>query len=405
MMEAASVAKIAAWARELSPRALVVLGGVTAERSAEARTHADLTIVGPGERTLEMLLRCLKNGNDWRRLDNLIYKEGNTEVRTPLSLNIDPEELPPPDWDLLSPRFSRCFSIEASKGCRYRCSFCADRDLGRQRMRGVDSIVREIEYVQSRLGAELFRFVDSCLTSWPEHTQSLCAAIKRAGLTLEWSCYARIDHFAAHPSLAQAMYAAGCRWVFCGIESGSELILRSMLKGYGKREILQGVRLVRESGLHLHGNFVVGFPGETSSTVDETLDLIDKAGVEIVNFDPLGLPRGSSIEQNPEIYGLCVSPDGWKHASMDLAQARSEVRRCLDRVVHGMRGALPGTESRITLFWRGRGLSERECLDNLRAFRDWHRSDRSSDAAAKASAAAKIRSLALKTQKFISAAE
>ena len=380
IMAAASVAKIAGWVRQHSPGSVVVLGGLMAERQPEARSCADVTVAGAGEETLTELILRLRQGRDWRDLGNLIYVRDGREVATPRT---EPslESLPVPDWGLLRPRFWRCYPIEASKGCRYRCAFCGDRDLGHQRMRSPEAVVHELREVHERFGARLFRFMDSNLTSWPEQTETLCRLLQRERLPIEWSCYARIDNLLSRPTLAAAMRRAGCRWLFYGIESGCDAILRAMNKGYNRADALSAVRLAREAGLYVHGNFIVGFPGETTASVDETIGLVREAGLAVVNFQCLGLPADSVTARLRSRFNLRVTKEGgWAHDTMDSAQARAEARRCLQDVIDNVEGTLPGTEFHVMLFLRGGGLSEEEAMDYLRATRDYNRAVRSSDA-------------------------
>jgi tRNA A37 methylthiotransferase MiaB len=402
LVDAASVRRLVEQVRERRPRALLVLGGFSAERRPEFRELADATVIGPGEKPLVELLACLKAGADWRRLDNLCYFEGGREVRTPARLDLHPDEVPPPDWELLSIRPSLCYPVQASKGCRYACAFCGCVGPGRQRMRSIPLVVAEIERNFERYGVRFFRFIDTNLTSWPEHAERLCLALAAKGLPVEWGCFARIDDLARRPSLSETLRRAGCRWVFAGMESGSDAILHSMGKGYTRQAILQGVRIARSAGLRVHGNFIIGFPGETRATVDETLEVVSQSAPDLAAFFLLSIDEGTdaAIARHRERYGLRGRWDRWSHATMDSSEALREIIRCMDAVTHGPGETAIGNENHWCYHLRGFGLSEDESLNYFRSFRLFHRAERSADADAAQSALADIRRLILKIHDF-----
>ncbi|MFH1618299.1 MAG: radical SAM protein [bacterium] len=374
MISPPCISRIARHVRERCPQALLILGGRTAERSAEVRAMGDVTVLGPGEKTLSGILSCLREGTDWRGLPNLIYLRDGREVCAPRESNFVLEESLLPDWSALPVRPTQCFMVQASTGCHYRCAFCSHKNLGQSRL-WISGTVSQIRDVHERFGATLFRFADSTLTSRPEDAEALCRALACEKLPVEWICNARVDNLAARPSLAAAMHSAGCRWVICGVESGSEKILRAMNKGFSRREILDGVRFAREAGLLVHCNFLIGFPGETRQSVDETLEVVDICRPDKVAFLILNLreDRNSDITRRPEHYGLTGALTDWSHATMDSEEARDQVRRCIEEVATRMERPVLGTEGIQTFMLRGSGLSEEESLAYLEGIRDYHR--------------------------------
>ncbi|MFH1618300.1 MAG: radical SAM protein, partial [bacterium] len=375
MLSPECISRIVRHVRELCPQSLLILGGRTAERSMEVRAMGDVTVLGPGEKTLSGILSCLREGTDWCGLPNLIYLRDGREICTPRESNFVLEESLLPDWSALPVRPTQCFMVQASTGCHYRCAFCDKPDLGSQSRLWISGAVAQIRDAHERFGATLFRFADSTLTSRPEEAEALCRALACEKLPVEWSCYARVDNLAARPSLAAAMHSTGCRWISFGIESGSDDILRAMRKGFSRRDILEGVRLAREAGLKVHCNFLIGFPGETRRTVDETLEVMDICRPDVVGFFILCLYESSEsdIARRPEHYGLTGALTDWSHATMDSEEARDQVRRCIEDVTVRMEETLVGPAGMLTCNLRGFGLSEKESLDYLRGIRDYHR--------------------------------
>lgn len=376
MRSPATVSKIARWVRERSPRALLVLGGLSAEHQSEVRRLGDVTVCGPGEKTLSDLLSRLKDGADWRKLPNLICRE----VRTPSERDFALEQRPAPDWDLLPVRSTQIFPVQASTGCRYRCVFCDSPELGSRNRPYGPGAVSAIRDAHERFGATLFRFVDSNFTSWPEETEALCRALADEKLPIEWACNARPDNLAERPSLAAAMRSAGCRWLNFGIESGSDEILRTVRKGFSRKDILEGVRVAREAGLRIAGSFIVGLPGETPKTVEQTLEAVDLCRPDAAIFFIFCMleSRASDISRHPGRYGVTGHLTRWAHATMDSEEARRQARRCYEQVALRIDGTLPGP---LPFTLRSCGLSEEEALAHYRGFRDYHRAKLQGDAA------------------------
>jgi len=393
MRSPASISKLAAHVRERCPQALLILGGSSAERRPEVRALGDVTVCGPGERTLSDLLSCLREETDWRKLPNLVYLVEGREVCTPREENFALEQRPHPDWDVLPVWPEQCFLVETSSGCRYRCAFCNNPDLGSPDRPHRSHAVAAIRDAHERFGARLFDFATSNFSSWPEEAEALCRALAAEDLPIEWACNARVDDLASRPSLASAMYSAGCRWVGLGIESGSEEILRAMRKGFGRKAILEGVRIAREAGLWLSGSHIIGFPGETSKTVDQTLEVVEACKLDMASFSVFCLPKGgtSDISRRPGHYGIQGALTRWSHATMDSEEARRQARRCYEEITLRMERPLLGLGPQSSFVLRGFGLSEGERLAYSQGIRDFHRAKLKNDAAGVQAALAAIR--------------
>src|SRR3989338_1603860 len=369
-----SVRCLADWIRERCPRTCLILGGAGAAFIPEMRQFADIVVLGDGEQTALELIQALGRRSSLENIPNLLIRRGDNWLGTPRRSNISVDEIPPPDWDLLATRASRCHGIEASKGCRYNCVFCTYEGRADQRMKSIDLVAAEIRRNHDLYGIDLYRFADANLTSWPEQTEALCEAIISLGIPIRWGCYARLDNFARRPGLAQKMRSAGCVAVYSGIESGSDFILRKMRKGYNVSHLREGMRWLKEENIHAHGNFIIGFPGETRSTVDEMLALIDELALDTVSFFSLAVAPYSDMWDLKASYGLEGSNIRWRHATMDSDEAQSLVDYSTETVCMKMSHPLIGDEHRMVYNYLGNGLSLSQGRECMRAFRDFYRS-------------------------------
>ena len=371
LFERGTVGGILREIRRLNPDAVVILGGRTAALYPCASASWDVTVRGYAEKTLPELVMALRRGRSLEGIPNLILNRSGRLEHTADNPELWPRAPLAPDWDLLEPRPCDCFPIEASRGCRHKCLFCTYPSRGNQVRRSADSVIAELARDRERYGARFFRFMDSNFTSYPEQAEFLCEELAAARLGAPWSCYARADDMAKRPGLAGKMRQAGCVAVLMGVESGDDDMLAAMGKGHDSRAASRGLGRAKEAGLMTCANFVIGFPGETSETVDRTLDWIGKAEPDLVSFSMLAFRPESLAWEKRGYLGLGGRGLDWRHATMDSDQAREHVARAMQAVTRGISRVSIGNEL-LLIRYIGYGLSAEEALDYFRAAKEWH---------------------------------
>lgn len=324
MFRPGPVARLAAAIRAASPGTVIFLGGHGAANSREIRELGDVYISEHGEGALAAAVLALKAGAKPAELPGLCPgPEGSLHIRGALRYEGMGKVLYP-DWDATSSACRR-YPIEASRGCRFNCSFCGFPGKAGQSFRPAGEVAGEMLHARVSRGIRRFEFVDSSLTSDPAYVRGLCAAIKASGLEPEWKCFARPDSFGRDEGLAREMAAAGCSKVFMGIESIHDHILDVMRRGMRRETVELGLRRALEAGLKVHGNFIIGFPGETEATVAETAEFVAARPFSSVYLCTFGASQEilDLAAQDPLRYAhLAGRPvKGWKHDGMDYAKA------------------------------------------------------------------------------------
>lgn len=335
MKEPRTLERIAAQVRRESPASCLVLGGFGAEYGPAMRRLGDVVVTRYGELALVKLAQALRSRLDLDSVAGMTRGEDGVRLLAG-RLSYDPgERMLPPDWGVLGRRL-RCCAVEASRGCRYNCSYCTFLGKNRHACRKPADVLEEVADDVRRHGARYIEFVDSSLTSEPDFIFEFLELLRKAGLPVVWRCFGRVDDFARHPGLAEAMVRAGCQQVFLGIESIHDHILLKMRKGYGRSLIEKGLAAIDAADLQVHANFIVGFPGETAQTVDETAAFISAAHFQSVYLAALMVPRSlfAQARADPEFFNHLSgeSPRSWSHDTMDYRQAWRLARRAAWRI-------------------------------------------------------------------------
>ena len=161
-------------------------------------------------------------------------------------------------------------SLYTGRGCRARCTFC----LWPQTISGHSYRVRSTENVYeemvraTRLFPQVkeFFFDDGTFTDNQPRAMEIARKIKHLGIT--WSCNARVN--VAKETLV-VLKEAGLRLLTVGFESGNQQILNNVKKGIRIEQAREFMKSAKELGILVHGAFILGLPGETAETIEETI--------------------------------------------------------------------------------------------------------------------------------------
>ena len=118
--------------------------------------------------------------------------------------------------------------IMTSRGCPYNCTFCSSIWERRVRMRSIENIIQEIEYLVERFGTQKFYFKDDTFTVNRKWVDAFCDALMQRNLDIQWECLTRIE--LVDEDLIQRMRQAGMFNLKIGIETGSERLLKATQK-------------------------------------------------------------------------------------------------------------------------------------------------------------------------------
>ena len=185
-------------------------------------------------------------------------------------------------------------SIIVTLGCPYGCDFCSKPIFGNVvRHRDLDAVFAEIEQIRA-LGYDSLWIADDIFTLDEPYLEEFCR--RMAGRQIGWSCLSRANGI--QRATVRRMKEAGCRRIYLGLESGSPSTLRLMNKQITVDQGIRAAHLYREAGIEVAAFFIVGYPGETVASIEETFKLALTLPLDDISFNvPVPLPGSHLFER------------------------------------------------------------------------------------------------------------
>ena len=283
---------------------LVAMGGLhVTVLPQEARVHADYVVVGEGEHAWPAVVEAAERRESPRTFD--AAKFSPVDVRT----------LPVPRYDLLGSRPYNRFTVQTSRGCPWRCDFCASNVMLGQpyRKRPVADVVRDIEAIRSVREHPFIEFADDNTFVDKRWGRALCEALRP--MRLRWFTETDIS-VADDPALLDLMREAGCRQVLIGLESplsgplqGVET--RANFKARTADRYLQALRRIQAHGITVNGCFILGLDGHTPSIFEEVLAFARAVPLYDVQITILTAFPGTPLYTRLLREGRILDPGRW----------------------------------------------------------------------------------------------
>jgi radical SAM superfamily enzyme YgiQ (UPF0313 family) len=266
--------------RAAAPNAKVIAGGAAFGVAPEALfrdLEVDYAVAGDGERASVALVDALSSGAPIENLPGLVRDRNGTVVFTPPGEDADLDSLPRPAlhrWIDLAryQRHGATIPIQTKRGCVYKCVYCTYRNVEGwgYRTRLPELVADEIAELKTKAGVRHFDFVDSTFNSPPGHALQVCEAITRRKLDVQLDT-TNFTPAAASSELLRAMKTAGFRSLGITAESASDPVLEKLQKGFNAAKVREVAGRVEKHGIKTLWIFLIGGPGETGQTLEETL--------------------------------------------------------------------------------------------------------------------------------------
>jgi len=286
----------------------VIVGGPLASVLTEItllNDCIDAVSLGEGEETwLDIANNYEKGDKKFSNIPGMAYKDSTGKtVYTPERPFVDLSLLPPLDWSLVdvSKYFQSSYGCKkmlylySAKGCPFSCTFCYNKEFHKcvYRKRPLDILLQEITFLVNNHGMDGVYFADEMWCRNKTEMRTMCDSLKNLNLDFVWGCQTRVGIFDENDF--EYMYKSGCRWIFFGIESGSENILQKINKKIDFDKIIPTFTACKKANIACIGSFIVGFPEETCDDLKKTVSLLNQLDTSLININYLALIPGSDI--------------------------------------------------------------------------------------------------------------
>ncbi|HZT30418.1 MAG TPA: hopanoid biosynthesis associated radical SAM protein HpnJ [Bryobacteraceae bacterium] len=284
--------RMAEMMRDANPKLKVAFVGppvtVEPEKSLRASQAIDFVV----RREFDFQIADFAKGKPLEELPGVSYRKNGHVVNNPEGPVI--ENLDGLPWvtkvyqrDLDVRRYNVPFllnpyvSFYTSRGCPAMCTFCLwpqTHSGHRWRLRSPQDIASEVRFVKEAFPyvKEIF-FDDDTFNYQKARTIELCKHLKPLNFT--WSCTSRVT---TDYETLRAMKEAGCRLLIVGYESGDQQILKNIKKGATVDMALRFTENCKKLGLVVHGDFIIGLPGETRDSIRKTIDFAKRVDAETI---------------------------------------------------------------------------------------------------------------------------
>ncbi len=334
------IIEIISFVKKYNPDAKIIIGGPFIHNQVRIKNKRELEYIfnsvkgdfyicnSQGEEALVNTINAIKDNRPFDNIMNVYYKKQNEyvingffEEENNLSQNMV-------DWNLFKGSANLMVNTRTSISCPYSCAFCTfPKRSGKYLTASLSDIENELDTLNSLGTVTSVNFIDDTFNIPPNRFKEILHMFIRKKYSFKWFAFYRCQ-FADRETI-ELLKESGCEGVFLGIESGSNKILENMNKSATIEKYQKGLELLNEYGITSFASFIVGFPGETYETFQETLKFIKECNptyyrAQVWYYDPW-----TPITERKDEFKLEGSQFDWKHSTMDSSTACELVEKMI----------------------------------------------------------------------------
>ncbi len=384
-----SIGRALRLSRELKrkyPSLPVVWGGwhpsILPEQCVESGA-VDAVVIAQGEATFRELLEVIDRPQQWPSVAGLCVTVNGKPRRTAPRPLVRMDQFSAVRYELLDVeqyfrrKGARQLDYSSSRGCPYKCTFCADPLVYDSKWTGLgaERIVAELQQLHSLYRMDEVFFLDDDLFASLKRIQSLAGALIRAEIPFSWKGTARADELCRLPeAFFKELKRSGCARINIGAESGSQRVLDRIKKQYQVEEITTAAARAASAGIALSYSFIAGFPGEDENDFQATINVLKRVrrespSIEAQIFFYSPYPGTELVGELARIgVQLPDRLEGWEDFNIDdawISPNREKLERRVRNVNFYLRHGFSAEGSSA-----GRRLLQ--SLSKMRCSRDWY---------------------------------
>lgn len=293
---------LAAMVKKHAPRVPVIAGGVHIssypEDTIKNDANIDFGVPGEGEITFFELCRALAGGDDGRQVPGVVYCEnGNVERAPERPIAKDPDVIPYPAWDLIDldaygrlPRIGLIYAhprymiVETARACPFDCAWCHKTAGNIHRMHSPEYVINEIATLLERHKVGEITIIDDMFNADIDRVNAIFHGLIERKLNIAISIVNGLRADMLPDETLELMKKAGVYRVMYAIETASARQQRLMRKNLDFAKVKRAIEKTYRLGILIHGNFIIGLPGETGDEVKHTVRFAASSKIDTIGL-------------------------------------------------------------------------------------------------------------------------
>lgn len=339
-VENSPIIDIVKFVRQHSPQTKIIVGGPhiynlcgkAGTRTLEyifSEIGADIYIYdSQGESTLAQVLTALQqpDAQHLSNIPNLIYTLDQQRFqRTDKDLENNDMDENSIDWRIFDTNaFTPTVPLRTARSCSFSCAFCNYPFLaGPLSLKSLETLEAQLKALQAA-HVKNVTFIDDTFNVPLPRFKNICRLMIKHQFDFNWFSFFRCAN--ADDEAFDLMQESGCKGVFLGIESGDQTILNNMNKYATVEKYKNGIHKLNERGIVTFVGLIAGFPGETSETIQNSMNFIRETAPTFYRVQLYYHDTNAPIHQQAEQYGIRADGYSWHHNTMDWREATQWIR-------------------------------------------------------------------------------
>ena len=220
--------------------------------------------------------------------------------------------------------------VRTASSCPFHCRFCTFPALAGDYVTfDLDLVMAQFRQLKE-LGVKYLFFIDDTFNVPLKRFEALLDRMIAEKLDMQWVSFFRAQFSSAE--VVKKMRDAGCRMVFCGIESGNDEILKNMNKKVTVKDFERGFDFLDRAGITIAASYFIGYPGETYQTAMDTLRLLNDPRIAFSRGSVFYYDPNAPVGQLAAEYGLAGYGAEWRHRTMTSREAAQIHLEIVDKI-------------------------------------------------------------------------
>jgi radical SAM superfamily enzyme YgiQ (UPF0313 family) len=254
----------------------------------------DITVQGQGEVTFKELVDHISNSIPLDNVKGISFRKNGIPHKTPVRPIVDMDSFRRVNYDLINveayfeKKGNRQFDYISSIGCFFRCAFCADPFVFQRKFSAIspEKLGEEMTYYKEKYNFTDLNFQDETFFTYAKRIKGIAEEFIKRELNISWAATMRADQGERlSDEIWNLSKESGLRRLLIGVESGSQEMMDWMKKDVKLEQVFYCADKCKNLGIGVIFPFIVGFPGESDKSVDDTVSVIKKLRKLSPKFD------------------------------------------------------------------------------------------------------------------------